>query len=93
MTANAILFVASFAMVFLKAIQQQNVVGGHYYLAAITSFMLAVAEVSLVISVVGIGFEAFVYVGLGGAVGVIAAMYMHSRIINVVKFFNRFKNK
>lgn len=34
---------ATFSLVFLRAIQQQNVIGGHYLAATFTSFAMAAA--------------------------------------------------
>jgi hypothetical protein len=70
---------ATFALVFLRAIQQQNVIGGHYVLAAITPYAIAIAEVASVLWVVSIGWTAIPWVGTGGALGVLAAMYVHRR--------------
>lgn len=76
MTAIAL---ATAMLVFLRAMQQQNVIGGHYGLAVLTSFGMALAEVSVVLRVVDTGIAAALYVGAGGALGVTAAMYVHKR--------------
>lgn len=73
------LLLATFALVFLRAIQQQNVIGGHYVLATLTSYLMAVADVSCVILVVHTGWAAIPWVGTGGALGVTAAMWVHRR--------------
>jgi hypothetical protein len=75
------LMVATFFLVFLRAIQQQNVVHGKYALAAVTPFAIAVAEVATVLWVVGIGWPAIPWVGAGGALGVTSAMYLHRRYL------------
>jgi hypothetical protein len=72
--------VASAALVFLRAIQQQNVIHGQYMAAAITPFAIAAAEVASVLWVVSAGWSSIPYVGLGGAVGVTAAMWVHRRM-------------
>lgn len=73
------IFASSFSLVFLRAIQQQNVIGGHYMAAAVTPFAIAVAEVASVLFVVRIGWEAVPVVGLGGAIGVCSAMSIYRR--------------
>jgi len=71
---------ASFCLVFFRAIQQQNVIHGHYWLAALTSFGIAVAEVGVVLAVIAYTWSAVPWIGLGGACGVTLAMVMHRRI-------------
>lgn len=70
---------ASFALVFLKAIQQQNVIHGWYGWAGVTSYGLALSEVAVVLLVVDSGWPAVPWVGTGGAIGVTAAMWAHRR--------------
>lgn len=72
--------IATFALVFLRGIQQQNVIHGQYLLAAVTPFALAVAEVASVVWVVEVGWPAVPWVGLGGALGVTLAMFLHRRL-------------
>jgi hypothetical protein len=64
-------------LVFLRAIQQLNVVHHMYLYAAITSYLIAVAEVAVIIGIVGAGWPAVPWVGTGGAIGVVSAMAMH----------------
>lgn len=73
------IFASSFALVFLRAMQQQNVIGGHYLAAALTPFAIAGAEVASVIFVVRTGWDAIPAVGLGGAIGVCLAMWLYRR--------------
>lgn len=73
------ILLATFALVFLRAIQQQNVIHGQYVLAAITPFAIAVAEVATVLWVVHTGWAAIPWVGTGGALGVTSAMWVHKR--------------
>ena len=68
---------ATLTLVFLRAMQQQNVIGGHYLAAAFTSYLMAGAEVGVVLSVVSYGWDAVPWLGTGGAVGVTAAMAAH----------------
>jgi uncharacterized protein YqgC (DUF456 family) len=74
------LVIATAALVFLRAIQQQNVIHGHYIMAAITPYGIAVAEVAMVLFVVDTGWSSIPYVGTGGAIGVVAGMFAHRRI-------------
>ena len=74
---------ATFALVFLRAIQQQNVIHGHYVAAAITSFTMAAAEVAVVLQVVARTWSAVPWIGAGGALGVTAAMAAHRAITGI----------
>lgn len=76
---------ATFSLVFLRAIQQQNVIGGHYMAAAITPYLIACAEVASVLLVVQTGWSAIPWVGTGGALGVTSAMLAHRRLANRVR--------
>ena len=75
---------ASFGLVFLRAIQQQNVIHGHYWLAACTSFAIAIAEVAVVLAVVHYTWSAVPWIGAGGAAGVTLAMLTHRHIRRVL---------
>lgn len=70
----------TFAMVFLRAWQQQNVMHGHYLMAIATSYAMAVAEVALFLGIVNTGWPAVPWVGTGGAIGVTSAMLIHRRM-------------
>ncbi len=70
---------ATAALVFLRAIQQQNVIHGQYLAAAVTPFAIAAAEVASVLWVVTVGWPSIPWVGLGGAVGVTSAMWLHRK--------------
>lgn len=72
--------IATFALVFLRAVQQMNVIGGHYIAAALTSFAMAAAEVALMLQVIQHTWSTVPWIGLGGAIGVTVAMATH-RII------------
>lgn len=72
--------IATAALVFLRAIQQQNVIGGHYIAATATSFAMAAAEVGVVLSVVAGGWAAVPWLGIGSAIGVTTAMWSHRAI-------------
>ncbi len=76
------LLLATFGLVFMRAIQQQNVIHGNYLLAAITPYAIAVFEVAVVLWVVDTGWSAVPWVGTGGALGVTAGMARHRRFIH-----------
>jgi hypothetical protein len=75
------LLFATAMLVFLRAIQQLNVVGGHYLLAGITSYAIAAAEIGVIIGIVAHQWDAVIYVGTGGAIGVTSAMIFHKTFI------------
>ena len=72
--------IATFCLVFLRALQQQNVIGGHYIAASVTSFAMAAAEVAMVLQVVEHTWSAVPWIGAGGALGVTIAMFTHRRL-------------
>ena len=55
-----LIFLATFIYVSLKAFQQLNVVGGHYYLVSPVSFGMALCEVTIIVQVVNLQFWAFI---------------------------------
>lgn len=73
------IILATFMLVFLRGIQQQNVIHGQYVLAGITPFAIATAEVASVLLVVDTGWSAIPLVGIGGSLGVMSAMFIHTR--------------
>ncbi len=76
-----LLLVATTIMVFLRATQQQNVIHGYYKWAAITSYALAIMEVSVIYTVASVGYSSILWVGTGGAIGVTLSMYIHRKYI------------
>jgi hypothetical protein len=75
------LLAATFALVFLRAWQQQNVIHRHFLMAACTSYAMAIGEVALFLGIVATGWNAVLWVGTGGAMGVTASMYLHARLM------------
>lgn len=67
-------------LVFMRAVQQLNVMHHHYILAAITPFFIAAGEVANVLYMVHLGWIAAPFVGIGGAIGVTLAMFLHKRL-------------
>ena len=74
------IILATFLVVFGRAIQQLNVVGGHYLPALLTPYLIAVGEVLVILLVVDTGWQAIPRVGTGGALGAVSAMWVHRRI-------------
>jgi len=74
------ILLATFALVFLRALQSQNVIHGNYIAAAITPYSLAVAEVASIMWVVQTGWDAIPWVGTGGMLGATLAMYIHKKV-------------
>lgn len=72
---------AVYCLVALRAFQQQNVIHSKYWWAMATSYGMAFAEIALIINVVNIGWAAGWWVGSGGALGVVTAMYVHKRFV------------
>ncbi len=70
---------ATFLLVFMRAIQQQNVIHGNYIMASITPYAIAIGEVATVLWVVEIGWPAVPWVGTGGALGVTLGMLVHRK--------------
>lgn len=75
------ILLATFALVFLRAMQQQHVIHRQYWHAAVTPYALAIAEVATVLLVVDKGWTAIPWVGTGGAIGVTLAMWAHGRFM------------
>lgn len=69
--------IATALLVFLRAMQQQNVIHGHYIMAGATSYLIAGAEIGVVLSIVHMGWAAVLWIGTGGAIGVTSAMIAH----------------
>jgi len=82
MTNEVIILVATFALVFLRAIQQLNVMHHQYIAAALTPYGIACAEVTSVLYVVKTGWVAVPWVGTGGMLGVVTAMALHKHLRN-----------
>jgi multidrug transporter EmrE-like cation transporter len=76
---------ACFCVVALRAFQQQNVIHGYYKVAVVTSYLLAFADIAIVLSVVSMGWAAALWIGTGGALGVTFAMYTHAKYIQKPK--------
>jgi len=72
---------ASYVLILLKAMQQLNVVGGHYKMVIPFSYGMAAAEVAIVINIVAVGWAAVPWIGTGAACGAVTGMWLHRRYI------------
>ena len=79
MTAGLLAMAATALLVFGRAIQQQNVVGGHYLAAALTPALIAAGEIAVVGAIVAGGWAAWPWISLGGGIGATGAMWAHRR--------------
>ena len=76
---------ATTALIFLRSIQVQNVIGKHYIAASLTPFAIAAAEVAVMLQVIEHTWSAVPWIGLGGAIGVTMAMSLHQKIRGLFK--------
>ena len=72
-------FLVSFVYIFLKAFQQLNVFHKEYKLVMPTSFAMAFCEVAVIAFVVKTSLWVFVPIGLGGGLGCMTSMWVHSK--------------
>jgi glycopeptide antibiotics resistance protein len=76
-----VLFISAYIGIFLLGFQQQNVIHGHYKLAAVTSFSIAVTQYLIINGVVAGDWTAVIQLGLGGSLGIMSSMYAHRRFV------------
>ena len=78
-----IIFVAAFLVVFASGFQNKNINANHYGPAAITSLMVASLNLLLFKYLPNITtvLEGAAYC-VGGLLGVLSAMYLHTRLFN-----------
>jgi hypothetical protein len=80
--ANGLLIAfAVFCLVTLRVFQQKNAQHEYYVWGVLTSYGIAFAEIALILNVVEMGYAAGWYVGSGGALGFITALYIHKRFV------------
>jgi len=77
--AGASIFIATFWLVFMRGLQQQNVIHGNYKMAATMPFLIAIGEVASVLFVVNNGWASIPFVGAGGAFGIVLSMWTHRK--------------
>lgn len=78
------LTIATFILVYSRAVQQLNVVGGHYISAAITPLFIAIGEVATVLFVVSEQWNSIPWIAIGGSFGATAAMYSHNKFFKMI---------
>lgn len=78
---EAALFASTFVTVFALGLQSQNVVGGHYVAAFVTSFVIGGASLVLYRYLPDpTPTQVFAYL-CGGATGIVSSMWIHRRTI------------
>jgi hypothetical protein len=77
---HAALFASAFATVFLLGIQQQNVIGRHYFAAIVTSLGIGAAQIFLWRLVPSADAGQIAATLAGGPIGIVFAMWLHPRI-------------
>ena len=75
------LFLSAFATVFLLGFQQKNVHGEHYLAAIVTSIGIGTAQIFLWRLVPEANASQIIATLCGGPVGIVAAMYLHPRMM------------
>lgn len=73
---------ASFVAVGLKGFQQKNVVGNHYVLIMITSYLMAAGDVVLLLGTYKFGWSAVPYLGTGSSLGMLTAVFLHNKWVS-----------
>ena len=74
-------FCVSFIAIGLKGFQQKNVVGHHLRAAVITSYVMTVTDIAFIGLVAAHGWGLVVSSGTGAALGMLAAMVFHGRLV------------
>ncbi len=77
------ILISTFFTVGLLGFQQLNVTHHKYKLAAATSFCIAFAQYSMIVSIQHGG--SWLLMGLGGAAGVTSSMFLHKRMREWIK--------
>lgn len=80
-TEIAAVFIANFGFIGLKAFQQRNVMGAHYWLIALTSYLLASVEVYVIWKMAQHGptLAMVATLGAAGGSGACLATWLHQR--------------
>lgn len=76
-----VLFCSSFVVVFSLGFQQQNVTGGHYLAAFLTSFAIGGSYIFLYKLMPSAGMVETVCYLAGGALGIVSSMWIHKRTV------------
>lgn len=75
-----ILGLITFLSVFLLGFQQKNVQHDKYFMAAGTSFCIAFAQFTVYREAAMASPLDWIYMGIGGALGITLSMYTHNKI-------------
>ena len=70
----------AFISVFLLGFQQKNVIHDKYWGAIFTSFLISVSQFTIYREVVAASPWDWIYMGIGGALGIVSSMYIHNRL-------------
>jgi hypothetical protein len=71
--------VLTFVTVFLKGLQHKNVIHNLYVNTFFTSYLMAFMDVLIIGLIAKSGWDIAFASGTGGALGMVAAMYLHNR--------------
>lgn len=74
-------FLASLIGTGLKAFQQKNIIGDHFRLVVLTSYFIAIADVTSIGLIAHNGWTMFLPVGTGAGIGMVFGMKFHTRFI------------
>ena len=89
---HGILFASTFFNVFLLGFNSKNVHQSRYFLAFITSWGITVAQYFFVrYAMAGDGFLFIGVSGIGGSLGIVAAIFIHDRFADasLIEMFKR----
>lgn len=76
------LFGSAFLTVFALGFQQQNVIHRHFKAAAMTSFVIGASQIYLWRTLPTADGLQVVATLMGGPVGILAAMYLHPKLLS-----------
>lgn len=74
--------VTSFVSVGLKGFQHKNVIGDHYKLVFVTSYLMSAIDVLLIGLIVKGGLVMAIPAGTGAACGMMTAMWLHRKFVS-----------
>jgi len=77
-----LMYVASFAMVFLLGLQSKNVIAGRYIAAIITSIGISTANFTFVKYAAAGTWQAFVVCAAGGAAGIAGSIWFYEHVLS-----------
>lgn len=77
-------FITTLISVGLKGFQHKNVIGNHYRLVFITSYLMAVADVLIIGIIVRGGWIICFASGSGAAIGMIISIWLHNKYVNKI---------